>query len=126
MYLKIFSTIEKLNNIFLINSRKQNKTKEYISKLFINEKEKRLKNIESYLNKLKIKEIDDDDEDLFNEIGTKRKSKKTINLMKNVFLLNYLSNKEFKPIIKKLDNLHINKFDHNFKKIIQNKISSIK
>ena len=46
--------------------------------------------------------------------------------MKNVFLLNYLSNKEFKPIIKKLDNLHINKFDHNFKKIIQNKISSIK
>ncbi len=126
IYLKIFSSIDKLNNIFLINSRKKNKKKEYVSKLFINEKEKRLKYIESYLNKLKIKEIDDDNEDLFNEIGTKRKSKKTINLMKNVFLLNYLTNKEFKPVIKKLDNLNINKFDHNFKKIIQNKISSIK
>ena len=44
----------------------------------IEENEEKSNNIEKkdLFKKIKIKEIDDDNEDLFNEIGTKRKSKK--------------------------------------------------
>ncbi len=88
-------------------------------------KKNRLKFIEKYINKLKIKEIDEDEKDLFS--NEKRiKNKKSMRMMKQIFLLDYLTSDEFKPTIKKLDNLEINNINDDTKNIIQKQIITIK
>ena len=59
-------------------------------------KHKKFENLEKYLDKLKIKEIDDDNPDLFYKIGDKMTKPKLIKITKQLKLLNYLMKDEFK------------------------------
>ena len=126
-HIKILSIISKFESNLLNESdnKKELIIKNKKKKYYVDKKKNRLKFVEKFINKLKIKEIDDDEKDLFSN-NKRIKFKKSMRMMKQVFLLDYLTSDEFKPTIKKLDNLEINNINDDTKNIIQKQIITIK
>ena len=89
-------------------------------------KVKKFKRIQSFVEHLKLNDIDDDEKNLFNEIGKKNKSKAVIRMTKDIKLLNYLSSNNFKSTIVKMKKIELSKMNRETKNIIQKKINSIK
>lgn len=98
------------------------------AKLYYDEKEylKRFDGVTKYIESLKLNEIDDDEQDLFDEIGKRPKSFLVKNMTKNVKLYNYLLSDKFKPVITNMKSMDVNKLDHDIKRTIQKKIIMIK
>ena len=89
-------------------------------------KHKKFENLEKYLDKLKIKEIDDDNPDLFYKIGDKMAKPKLIKITKQLKLLNYLMKDEFKDLIHSMKKIEINKLDKETINIISKRIINLK
>ena len=87
---------------------------------------KKFKSIEKKIEKIKLVEIDDDEPDLFKKVGSKPLKEKVLKTTKQINLLNYLMNDDFKEVVNKIKKLKINKLDKNTINIIQKKIISLK
>ena len=115
--------IESLNN----DSENEKKNNFYpIYHPFQFGKVKKFKRVQSFVEHLKLNDIDDDEKNLFNEIGKKNKSKGVIRMTKDIKLLNYLSSNNFKSTIVKMKKIELNKMNRETKNVIQKKINSIK
>ena len=84
------------------------------------------KKLEEYIDKLNLREIDDEDPDLLNKISGKGYSKKVGIPTKTVHVLNYLMDEKFKTVIDKMKKLDINYLSKKTKEIIQKQILKIK
>ena len=98
------------------------------AKLYYDENEylKKYDGVAHLIESLKLNEIDDDDQDLFDEVGKKPRSFLVKKMTKNVLLYNYLLSDEFKPVITDMKNMDVNKLDHEIKRTIQKRIITIK
>ena len=98
------------------------------AKLYYDENEyfKKYDGVTQLIESLKLNEIDDDDQDLFDEVGKKPRSFLVKKMTKNVLLYNYLLSDEFKPVIADMKSMDVNKLDHDIKRTIQKKIITIK
>ena len=90
------------------------------------EKINRFNKLEKFLNSIKIREIDYDDQELFHEVGKKTNTPAVHKMTCNVELLNYLMTEDFKPVVTTMNNLDINYFSTETKSKIQKTINSIK
>ena len=86
----------------------------------------RLRKIESYVDRLRIKELDYDDQELFNEVGKRPKPPMVHKMSYNVNLMNYLLSEDFKPVISEMKDLNVNYFTTETKSKIQKKINQMK
>ena len=82
--------------------------------------------LEKYLENLKIKEIDDDEPDLLNNIKGKPFTPKVGNTTKTIHVLNYLMENKFNNIIDKMKKIELHKLSEGTKEIIQKQIIRIK
>ena len=82
--------------------------------------------LEEYIDKLNLREIDDEDPDLLNKIFGKGYSKKVGIPTKTVHVLNYLMDEKFKNVIDKMKKLDINFLSKKTKEIIHKQILKIK
>lgn len=110
------------------NDYKEKIVKKRRPKLYFDDEERIAKfdNVKNYLQTLNLKEIDDDDQDLLDEIGEKPKSQFVKKMTKNVHLYNYLMSDDFKPVVTQMKSLEVNKLDDETKRTIQKKIIKIK
>ena len=88
-------------------------------------KYKKIQNYVEYLNS-KNTDIDDDEVDLFNDVDRKPLTKKTLKIIGNVKLINYLTSDYFKPLITDLKQIKLNRMDNETKRKIQKNIFYIK
>ena len=97
-------------------------------KFIYNEEEniKKFKQLEMYLNNLKIKEIDDDEPNLLFNIKGKPFSKNVSNVTKTIHVLNYLMKDKFNGVIDKMKKIELHNLNNETKQIIQKKIINIK
>ena len=97
-------------------------------KFIYNEEEniKKFKQLEMYLNNLKIKEIDDDEPNLLFNIKGKPFSKNVSNVTKTIHVLNYLMKDKFNSVIDKMKKIELHNLNNETKQIIQKKIINIK
>ena len=86
----------------------------------------RFDKLEKYLDKLKIKEIDDGIPDLFLNIGDKQTKPKILKITKQLKLLNYMMKDEFKDLIKSMKKIEINKLDNKTINLISKRIINMK
>ena len=75
---------------------------------------------------MKLREVDDDDPDLLNEVHRKPFSKQVGVPTKTIHVLNYLMDEKFKGVIEKMKKLEINCLSKKTKDTIQKQILSIK
>ena len=75
---------------------------------------------------LDLHDVDEDEHDIFDKVGEKPKPYKIKQMTKHVHLYDYLMTNEFKPVIKQMRSLEINKLNHETKRKIQKKIIKIK
>lgn len=110
------------------NDYEEKKVKKKRPKLYFDDEERLAKfdNIKNYLQTLNLKEIDDEDQNLLDEIGEKPKSQFVKKMTKHVHLYNYLMSDDFKPVVTQMKSLEVNKLDDETKRTIQKKIIKIK
>ena len=87
---------------------------------------KKYKKLEEYIDKLNLRDIDDEDPDLLNKINGKAYSKKVGVPTKTIHVLNYLMDEKFKNVIDKMKKLDINYLSKKTKEIIHKQILRIK
>ena len=87
---------------------------------------KKFKQLETFLNNLKIKEIDDDEPNLLFNIKGKPFSKNVSDITKTVHVLNYLMKDKFNGVIDKMKKIELHNLNNETKQIIQRKIINIK
>ena len=80
----------------------------------------------NYLEKLKLIDADADEPDLFNRVGEKKIKPNVLKVTKQIQLLNYMMNDEFKDIVYKMKKIEINKPDKETINKIQKRIINIK
>lgn len=107
---------------------KEIKIKKVYNKLsYLEERKKRKFNkIREKVEKLKLVEVDDDEPDLFNEVGHKPRNENVLKTAKHLYLLEYLMSDDFKDVIQKMKKLEINKLEKDTINKIQKKIISLK
>ena len=126
---KIFQIVNQidLDNITLDDESGKNKKK---STIFIDDNKSKLEKfnkIEKIVEKLHPTSVDDDEADLFNDVGKKSKTKNILKLIGNVKLYNYLTSNDFKPTLtNEIKNLRLHDVDKDTKRKIQKKIFYIK
>ena len=126
---KIFQIVNQidLDNIILDDESGKNKKK---STIFIDDNKSKLEKfnkIEKIVEKLHPTSVDDDEADLFNDVGKKSKTKNILKLIGNVKLYNYLTSNDFKPTLtNEIKNLRLHDVDKDTKRKIQKKIFYIK
>ena len=87
---------------------------------------KKYEKLEEYINKMKLREVDDDDPDLLNKVHGKPFSKQVGIPTKTIHILNYLMDDKFKDVVEKMKKLEINCLSKQTKDIIQKQILNIK
>ena len=87
---------------------------------------KKFEKLEQYISTMKLREVDDDDPDLLNEVHRKPFSKQVGVPTKTIHVLNYLMDEKFKGVIEKMKKLEINCLSKKTKDTIQKQILSIK
>ena len=87
---------------------------------------KKFEKLEKYISTMKLREVDDDDPDLLNEVHRKPFSKQVGVPTKTIHVLNYLMDEKFKGVIEKMKKLEINCLSKKTKDTIQKQILSIK
>ena len=128
-HFKIFQIVNQidLDNIILDDESGKNKKK---STIFVDDNKSKLEKfnkIEKIVEKLHPTSVDDDEADLFNDVGKKSKTKKILKLVGNVKLYNYLTSNDFKPTLTNdIKNLRLHDVDKDTKRKIQKKIFYIK
>jgi hypothetical protein len=128
-HFKIFNIVSQidLDKIVLDEDTAKNKKK---STIFLDDNKSRLEKfykIEKIVEKIKPMSVDDDEADLFDEVGKKPKSKNVLKLIGNIKLYNYLSSNDFKPTLtNEIKNLRLHDIDKDTKRKIQKKIFYIK
>ena len=90
------------------------------------ENKTKFKRLENYLEKLKIKEIDDDEPDLLNKVKGKPFSNKVGTATKTIHVLNYLMKDKFNEVIDKMKKIELHNLNNQTKQIIQKQIIRIK
>ena len=120
--------------IFFFENYKEKKEKEITNennfkkrKIFDYEKIKKLKfiKINKFIERLNIREIDDDEPGLLND-DSKQLSEKVNSSTRQINLLNYLLSEKFNDVIYGMKKLEINKLNRDTKVKIQKKIISLK
>ena len=104
------------------------KIKKVYNKLYDQEERRkhRFKDIKSFLSKLRLADIDDDEPDLFNKVGCKPLKENILKTTKQLHLLNFLMSNDFREVINKMNKLEINKLEKDTINKIQKKIISLK
>ena len=82
--------------------------------------------LETALTDASIKEIDYDDQDLLNNVNSKPRTKTVKKMTNSIQLMNYLLNKEFKPVIDSMPKCEFNSFSQETKNKVQKQIHIIK
>ena len=116
------------NNTKKPQSNENNDNKINIKKRITYEERKKQKfeNLKKYLEKLKIKEIDDDIPDLFYNIGDRQIKPRLIKITKQLKLLNYMMKDEFKDLILSMKKIEINNLDKETINMISKRILNLK
>ena len=86
----------------------------------------KIEKITQFVENLNIKEIDYDDQELFNEVGKKPKTKMMHTMMCELDLMNFLLSDDFKPVVNEMKNLKVNDFTNDTKAKVQKTINQIK
>ena len=102
--------------------------KKAYNRLYYLEEEKKRKydKIQKKIENLKLMEVDDDEPDLFNQVGEKPINERVLKTTKQVHLLGYLMSDNFKNVIHNMKKIEINKLDKDTINKIQKKIISLK
>lgn len=97
-------------------------------KFFISEKMKEIRfvKIRKFLEKLNLKEIDDEDPGLLNDDSKKKLSEAVNSSTRQINLLNYLLSENFNDVIDSMKKIEINKLNKETANKIQKKIISLK
>ena len=109
-----------------INEKPPCKKKKQIYVFNEERKEQKYAKIQTFLEKLKIPEVDDDDKELLNKVNEKPFSTNVNNLTKTIHVLNYLMSNQFKKVINNMNNIEINKLNKDTKRFIQKRITHLK
>ena len=106
----------------------EDQRKKFNNKLFMDEEKRKKKygKIITYIEKLRLKDVDDEDPDLFNKVGHKPLKNNVIKSTKQIHLLNYLMSDYFKGMIKDMKKIEINKLDKDMINAIEKKIINFK
>ena len=111
------------NNIF----EEPKKVKKKPKYLFDEEdKIKKFEKLQTFLENLKIPEIDDEEPDLLNKVNQRPYSSKVIGPTKTIHVLNFLMEKKFNDVIYKMKKIEINRLKKPTKDIIQKQIIKMK
>ena len=104
------------------------KIKKIYNKMYHQEEKKKLKfkKIQNFIENLKLIDVDNEEPDLFNKIGSKPLNDKVLYITKQIHLLNSLMSNDFKEIINKMKTIEINKLEKDTINKIQKKIISLK
>ena len=110
------------------NVKEEKKKPKIKSKILFDEETniKKYERLENYLSKMNLREVDDDDPDLLNNVNGKPFSKNVGIPTKTIHVLNYLMDEKFTDVIEKMKKLDINYLSKKTKDIIQKKILNIK
>ena len=95
-------------------------------KIWYDESLKKYNKLEEYIEKLNLREIDDDDPELLNKIKGKGYSKRVGIPTKTIHILNYLMDEKFKNVIDKMKKIDYNYLSKKTKDIINKQILKIK
>lgn len=97
-------------------------------KFFISEKMKKIRfiKIRNFLEKLNLKEIDDEEPGLLNDDSQKKISEAVNSSTRQINLLNYLLSENFNDVIDSMKKIEINKLNKETANKIQKKIISLK
>ena len=111
------------NNIF----EEPKKVKKKPKYLFDEEdKIKKFEKLQTFLENLKIPEIDDEEPDLLNKVNQRPYSSKVIGPTKTIHVLNFLMEKKFNDVIYKMKKIEINRLKKPTKEVIQKQIIKMK
>ena len=131
-YYKLLNLLNNLDfnslNVFDDNKKRKKRTF-FLDDLNRDKKKlKKYKKIQNYVEHLNLKniDIDDDETDLFNDVDRKPLTKRTLKIIGNVKLINYLTSDYFKPLITDLKQIKLNRMDNETKRKIQKNIFYIK
>ena len=103
------------------------KTKKKPKYLFDEEdKIRKFEKLQTFLENLKIPEIDDEEPDLLNKVNQKPYSSKVIEPTKTIHVLNYLMENKFNDVIYKMKKIEINRLKKPTKEVIQKQIIKMK
>ena len=107
---------------------KASRIKKEYNKLFDQEerKKQKFKRIKKYIENLKLIDIDDEEPDLFNKVGSKPINENVLKTTKQIHLLNCLMSNDFKELINKMNKIEINKLEKDTINKIQKRIISLK
>ena len=90
------------------------------------EKIRKFEKLQTFLENLKIPEIDDEEPDLLNKVNQKPYSSKVIEPTKTIHVLNYLMENQFNDVIYKMKKIEINHLKKPTKEVIQKQIIKMK
>lgn len=122
-FFNVFIRNELQNGDFFDSKQKPRKQQLY----FDNEQRiQKYDNVKKIIASLDLHDVDEDEHDIFDKVGQKPKPYKIKQMTKHVHLYDYLMTNEFKPVIKQMRSLEINKLNHETKRKIQKKIIKIK
>ena len=89
-------------------------------------RQKKFNKLKIYLEKLKLIDVDEDEPDLFNRVGEKKIKPFALRLTKQLQLLNYMMNDDFKDIVFNMKKIEINKPNKETIYKIQKRIINLK
>ena len=124
----IINILSRLDIEKFINEHKKKEEKK-IYDSFLNKKMIKYKKIEKNIENLKIKESEQLQEILLNDDNNKENKHKSKNIKlmtNNVILLNYLTSKEFKPVIYNIKNINLYNMNRETEMLITKKLENIK